>query len=331
MEIIRRSSTSEKTETHIPELCIEAVLRAVPRRFLPAVEAAIRRGGEDGAEELRFRVNRPVQLVTARGEVMLLQYAPFTQKEAAAMLEAVCGYSVYAKEQQLIRGFITLPGGARIGLSGEPLLGKDGIERFTNVSGFDIRLPREIIGCAEAFLPMLTENLPSGRLPVSALIAGKPGVGKTTFLRDCARCCSDGVGIARPLKVSLADERNELSGSIEGVPALNVGLRTDVITSVPKTVSIPMLLRSMAPDVIVTDEIGGADDMRAVSEATKYGVTVLASIHAGSSAELAHKKWLVDALSEGSFIRVLLLARNGGRFYLRSAALTEIYHGARGC
>ena len=123
------------------------------------------------------------------------------------------------------------------------------------------------------------------------------------------------------MKVAIADERNELSGSVSGIPTLNVGERTDVMAGAPKTVSMPMMLRSMSPDVIVTDEIGGEEDMRAVFGAAKYGTAVFASIHAGSSAELRCKDWLVEPIANGLKVRILLLRRIGGSFALREADL----------
>lgn len=306
-----------KADTEFPP-CAAEVLRVVPERFVGAVSEQLRSAA---VEEVRFRVDRPVQLRTQHGEIMLRQLRPFTREEAKRMLETVCSYSVYAKEQELARGFIGLPGGVRVGVAGEPVIEDGRIARLTDVTCFNIRIPREIKGCAEPFLPMFTEKTGDDVRPVSTLVAAPPGVGKTTFLRDLARCLSNGAGSLRPFCVAVADERNELGGSVGGVPTLDIGERTDIMCGVPKAAAMPILLRSMAPEAIVTDELDGKQDMIAVSEAAKYGVAVFASIHAGSSAELACKKWLTEPIANGLRLRVLLLRRFGGRFSLRSAEL----------
>ncbi len=313
-----RRTENVKLAAAVPEACIAALDRVIPKRFANAIGEAVASCG--CAEELRFRVGRPVQIVTSRGEI-LLRSCVFSREEAQKLLEAVCAHSVYAKERELIRGFVSLPGGVRVGVAGEPLFENGRLARLTTVSCFNIRLPREVKGCAEPLMPLLTEDLGFGRLPVTSIIAAPPGAGKTTFLRDCARCFSNGIGTARPLRVAIADERNELAGSVSGIPTLDVGERTDIMAGAPKTVSMPMLLRSMSPEVIVTDEIGGEEDMLAVAEAAKYGAAVFASIHAASSAELQSKRWLAEPIENGLKVRILLLRRIGGRFVLREAEM----------
>lgn len=305
-----------------------SALGAVPERIRP-LAAAYLKGGVNGlgpVEELRFRVGQPVQIRTANGELLLRDQPPFTENEAKTMLETICDHSVYAREQELTSGFVTMPGGVRVGLSGAPIFEDGRIVRLTSVSGFNIRIPRQVIGCAEPFIRRLTEG---GRVR-SAVIASPPRVGKTTFLRDCIRCFSDGIGV-RAQTVAVADERNELTGSVNGAACLNVGARTDAMIGVPKSVSIPLLVRSMAPDVIVTDELFGEADISAVAEAAKYGVAVLASVHAASASELAAKRWLVDALLGGVLARVFILKRSVNMFDLRSVDLKNGRIAEDGC
>lgn len=285
----------------------ENILDIAPLRFYKPLKALMH---ADSVEEVRFRVGRPAQVIGSRADTLLTQYAGITGAEAKIMLENCCGHSVYAKEGELCEGFVTLPGGSRVGICGSPLRSEGKIVRFTNVSSFNFRIARERPGCAEKLMPLF---LMRGR-PVSALVASRPGVGKTTLLRDCARCLSNGIGVSKPFRVALADERNELSGSIGGVPGFDVGLRTDVMAGIPKSAAMPMLIRSMAPEVIITDELSGAEEMESVSEAVKRGVAVIASIHAGSAAELEKKHWLAEKTRGGLFGRLLLLERNGTRF-----------------
>lgn len=287
----------------------QAILRVVPDRLKNTVENLLI---SDYTEEIRFRVNRPVQTIGRRGERLITEHYDFTKKEAESMLEAICNHSVYSMENELCAGYVTLAGGARVGVSGRPIFEKGRITRLTAVSSFNIRIPREVVGCAETSMDMIAQN----GYPISAIIASPPGMGKTTFLRDCARCISNGMGVLRPLRVAVADERNELSGSVDGIPELDLGMRTDVMASVPKHISIPMLVRSMAPDVIITDEMAGEQDYLAVSDAAKYGVAVIASVHAGSGSELRAKPYIGAAISEGLFKRALFLRRVGRKINL---------------
>lgn len=289
-----------------PRTAEREAVSALPQRMQKTVQGAF---AANSIEEIRLRVNRPVQLITSRGELMLDSVGTLSEQEARQMLENICRHSVYAWENELCSGYLTLPGGVRVGICGKPLVDDGRIIRFTCVTGFNIRIAREVTGCSDGVIKYLYDG---GNI-VSTLIAAPPNGGKTTLLRDIARSLSrTGCGV-RPVKVAIADERNEIAGCINGVPSLDVGLRTDVMDGVPKRLSIFMLIRSMSPDVIITDEIGGIEDMRAVAEAAKCGVAVIASIHAGSSKELSRKRWLVDALDEGVFGRVLLLHRQGSR------------------
>ena len=142
-------------------------------------------------------------------------------------------------------------------------------------------------------------------------LLGPSGCGKTTLLRDLARSLSN-----RGYRVGIADERNELSGSMNSVPMFDVGLRTDIISFVPKTICIPMLIRSMSPQVIITDELSGEDEMNGVSEALKHGVAIIASIHASSFRQLRTIAYVGKALSGGLISRAFMLRRSGSRFSL---------------
>ncbi|MBR3299715.1 MAG: hypothetical protein IKI64_11050 [Clostridia bacterium] len=294
----------------------EALVCAFPPRCRSVLAALL--NGQDapfGAiEEIRFRLGSPVQLVAARGEIMLSQYGVLTATEAEAMLGAVCENSVYSKENELVRGFVTLPGGVRVGICGEPIEQGGRIVRFTRVSGFCFRLPRQLKGCAEALAARFTQN----GSPVSCLVAARPGVGKTTFLRDLARCLSNGIGVERAFKVALADERSELSGGVFGAGALDVGLRTDVMAGVPKAVSMPLLIRNMSPQIIVTDELDGEAELACAAEAAKCGVAVIASVHAANERELLEKAGM-RRLVESGIMRTAMLERASGRFTLRTS------------
>jgi hypothetical protein len=152
--------------------------------------------------------------------------------------------------------------------------------------------------CGITFIPYLIENdlpllwyillggivytigilpfiLPADRSPRSMLLLSPPGMGKTTMLRDIARQLSDG-----GMSVGIADERHELAACHMGLPTLDIGVRTDVMDGCPKALAIARMLRGMAPQVIVADEIGGEDDARALADAVRCGARIVASAHA---------------------------------------------------
>lgn len=283
---------------------LERMLTYLPEHIARAVRNA---AGISTAEELRLRAARPPQLVFANGEA-LAEGAVFSRADARELLSKLCRHSVYSCEEELLSGFVTVEGGARVGVCGRPVVDRGRIVRLTEVTGFNIRFTREAVGCAEAVMGFVTE----GGRPVSALIAAPPAGGKTTLLRDIIRCFSHGVGCVA-CKVAVADERGELAGCRDGVPSFDIGPRTDVMELAPKAESIGLLIRSMSPELIVTDELGSSRDAAAIAEAARCGVAVIASAHASSAEDLLRRPALSAALDSGVFKRVLLLKRSGSR------------------
>lgn len=292
---------------------IGTLLSMLPRRISAAIESI---GVIESVEEIRLRVSKRPQVITANGDAIVDTLA-FTRAEACELLERMCGHSVYAWAEELRHGFMTLEGGSRVGMCGKPVVECGRVVRMTDVTCFNIRIAREIIGCAESII----KNLSDCGIPVSTLIISPPGGGKTTLLRDIARCLSDGIATERALKIAIADERNELSGCVDGIPSFDVGTRTDIMESVPKAESIMMLVRCMSPDVIITDEIGSPSDAQAIQEASRSGVAVIASAHAEDMEDLHSRKVLSDMIKNGAFKRVLLLRRRGRHMELTPVSI----------
>ena len=252
-------------------------------RVLPAcLRDAVLYAGTDELEEIRVRTGRPVQLLYAQKERMLALTAD--ERFCALLLESLCEHSAFAREAELREGFLTLRGGCRVGISGRAEMRDGRIAHMAQITSFSLRIAREHKGCARGALPMLLNTNGS---PVPTLLLSPPGAGKTTLLRDAARLLSDGGTGWRGYKVALADERGELAGASGGTPLLDVGLRTDVMDGCPKAEAMERMLRSMSPEIIVTDELGSAADAEAVCRAAAGGVCVLASAHAGSIADAA--------------------------------------------
>lgn len=276
-------------------------------------------------EEIRLRVGRPLQLRLNEEEYWpRLNGEPVQVKaeDISRTLNIMTAASIYAYEAELSRGYLTLPGGHRVGIAGKVLSDGEQIRGFQHFGSLNIRLARQYPGVGEKLLPQLMDRL-TGRL-ASTLIISPPRCGKTTLLRDLVRLASSGwpaAGLA-PLTVGLVDERSEIAGCYQGIPQLDVGPRTDVLDGCPKARGLAMLVRTMGPELVVCDEIGTGEDQRALLEAANSGAILLASIHGAGINDLARRPFGRELLSLRLFQRIVVLSRREGpgtveKVYLR--------------
>ncbi|HEY8487495.1 MAG TPA: AAA family ATPase [Thermaerobacter sp.] len=267
-------------------------------------------------DEVRVVAGAPLWVLLAGGEGFVDaagrlvphpgQAPAVTAAEVAACLERMTASSWYAVQEEARQGFLTLPGGHRVGLAGEVQVDGGRIERFRRVDGLVIRRARPVPGCAVPLLPRLVEPGPGAPRLASTLVIGAPASGKTTLLRDLARLASTGrAGTLAPQRVAVVDERGELAAG----GAFDLGPRTVVLAHCPKETGIPLALRALSPEVLVTDELGGPGDAAAVAEAVHAGVTVVATAHAGSPADLEARRQLRALEATGTFRRLVQLAR----------------------
>ncbi|MCL5057604.1 MAG: stage III sporulation protein AA [Actinobacteria bacterium] len=248
-------------------------------------------------EEIRLRALRPLALGLDTGDVFINEAGTVVEDPEKAYLVSrddverclglVSGSSIYALEEEIKNGFITIPGGHRVGIAGKTVLESGRVRTLKYFSGVNIRISREVIGCARPLLPGIIDS--EGGTIRHTMIFSPPRCGKTTVLRDAVRMISDGIPeLGLPGRaVGLVDERSEIAGCYCGIPQRNVGLRTDVLDGCPKAEGMTMLLRSMGPSVIATDEIGGHEDVRALEEVLNAGVRVIFTVHGSSLEELA--------------------------------------------
>lgn len=278
----------------------------------------------EGFTELRFRCNGPVMLLKGREECFLHknggicgeieQAYVISVNEIREMMEYISNFSVYAFEEELRQGFLTIPGGHRVGICGKVVLSDGKIKTIRNISFLNIRLARQIQGCGKVLLPYLYRE---DRL-YHTLIVSPPGCGKTTLLRDIIRLVSDGsiwqgrLGISKNIrgrKVGVVDERSELAACYNGVPQNYLGGRTDVLDGCPKEKGIELMLRSMSPEVIAVDELGGEKEMELIAKSIYCGCSILATVH-GESREgwfLAGREDYRKKLLTGMFERYIFL------------------------
>ncbi len=249
--------------------------------------------------EIRIRANRPTVFVTAT-RTAALSWRP-DQHELNAMVEALSGHSLYARADETGQGFLTLQGGHRMGLCGH--VSKTDVRSvLTDIGSVCIRIAAEWPGSADALLSCM-QNLPS------VLLVGAPGTGKTTMLRDFARQVNT---VLKSVSVAIVDERSELAACVKGVPQLDVGDHTDVLDGLPKAEALPWLVRSMSPRVIITDELGSAEDASAVLDALSCGVSVCASVHGTSLQDVASRPAMAALMARRAFDLYALLSPEGG-------------------
>ena len=271
------------------------------QKLLPGDAARLLAMHADRVTQIRLRAERPVLLAGCGFEAV--GDAPLSAEALRRVLAALMEYSLYARQQELDDGFFTLEDGSRVGVCGR-MHEEGGRLRMEEVGSACIRVARAVPGCAEALAALMDGE---GGLR-STLLASLPGMGKTTLLRDLARCLS-----GRGYSVAIADERHELAACRQGAPTLDVGLRTDVMDGCPRGEAIGRMIRAMAPQVIVADEIGGAADAAALADAARCGVAVAASAHAGRFDELKDRACLRAILDSGALQRVVFLGERPGR------------------
>lgn len=260
------------------------------------------------AQEIRVRIGKKIHIITGREDRELVMNSTtdeITPGDIREMAEFISGYSMYACEDELRNGFITLKGGHRVGIAGEVVTENGRIKTIKNIASFNIRISRELKGCADELMRYADGNL---------LIISPPRAGKTTLLRDLLRQIS-----GRPMEnVGIVDERSEIAACYRGKPENDVGERTDVLDCCPKAEGMLMLLRSMSPTVIGVDELGKKEDVEAVLRVINCGVRVIATIHGENLEEIIRKEVFQELLKEGIFHHYIVLNQRQIKVYDRS-------------
>lgn len=264
-------------------------------------------------QEIRLRALRPL-LVRYEGEECFLSEEGkllrdsggawcVTPREIRETMEFVGKYSLYAYEEELRQGFLTLPGGHRMGIAGKVVLEGDKVRGIRPVTFLNLRISHQVAGCADRVLPYLYD----ANGVRHSLIISPPRCGKTTLLRDLVRQISNGSRGFRGYTVGVVDERSEICGCCQGIPSLNVGIRTDIMDCCPKAEGMMMLIRSMAPEVLAVDEVGRSEDISALETALFCGCRLLVTVHGNGLEDIRSKPLFRRLMEEQVFERFVIL------------------------
>ena len=265
--------------------------------------------------EIRLRINQPLSLVLGNTDIFVSDTGKvITDSNDAYLcdrddvyktLQLISKNSLYAFEQEMKMGFLTIDGGHRIGLAGQAIVNGGEVKSLKNIASLNIRLAREVKGCAEKIMPYIISE--RARI-LNTLLISPPRCGKTTILRDLIRQISTGYKTYAGLQVGVVDERSEIAACKNGITTVDLGKRTDVLDSCPKAVGMLMLIRSMSPAVVATDELGRVEDVYAVREALNAGVSVLATIHGRDISDLLQRPHVSELIKNKDFDRYVILS-----------------------
>jgi len=270
--------------------------------------------------EIRLRVNCPL-VVAIRNKKYFVGSKGYSNYDNAIIctyemmqdfVYKLCDNAVYAVNDQLKQGFITLPKGVRVGICGEVVQNDGKIVTIKNFQSANIRIPHHIKGCSLMALDyMLDKEF------LNTLIVSPAGAGKTTFIRDVVYQLSNHNYC---YNVLIADERNEIASVTNGVAEIPLGNFTDIYSNCTKEFAFKQGIRSMKPDIFVTDEIDIDTDLQSIVDAKNSGVKVLATIHSNNITQLKSKRGFDKIITDKVFDRYVVLSDNEG-----PGTLTHIY------
>lgn len=264
--------------------------------------------------EIRLRLNKPI-IINVMGRNKYLSKNGLCDGEEQSIickfddmkeiLKNASDNSLYAINSQIKQGYVTVKGGIRIGICGEVVEENGNINTIKNISSMNVRIPHKVKNCSlNSYLHIVNNDKVK-----NTLIISPPGAGKTTFVRDLA----EQIGSKNSnLNVLIVDERCEITATCDGMQMLDVGNSCDIYTNCTKKFAFENGIRSMKPDVIITDEINLEDDIDAIKQAITSGVKIIATIHANDIYDLKCKPNFENMLKNKTFERFVVLSNKQG-------------------
>ena len=260
--------------------------------------------------EIRIKIGKPILVYSKYGE-NIVNYVP-TKEDMKSLIQKISNYSLYAYEEDIRQGFITIKGGHRIGIAGECVMEKGEVKTIRNISSINIRVCSEVIGCSDKLIKYIYSQK-ENRI-FNTIIISPPKCGKTTILRDIARNISNGmnsIGLYGR-KVAVIDERSEIGACHFGIPQNDLGMRTDILDNCLKKEGMIMAIRSLSPEILICDEIGTKGDVEALLMAFNSGVNIITSIHGFTIEDLYKRKVFHELLDNGIIERAIVLSSRKG-------------------
>ena len=101
------------------------------------------------AVEIRLRINSPILIKTSKKDVFLDENTIISKKDIDDIVGNFTKNSIHAFENEINKGFITVEGGHRVGISGDCIYEENNFKGFKNITSLNIRIAREFLGCSE--------------------------------------------------------------------------------------------------------------------------------------------------------------------------------------
>ena len=257
-------------------------------------------------EEIRIRNSKPIILKLNNSE-KIINYIVQTE-DVLKILQSICENSIYSYQNQICEGFITIKGGHRIGITGSAVIENNKVKNINYISNLNFRIARQIIGCSNNIIKEIINK--EENTIYNTLIVSPPGAGKTTLLRDIIRNLSNGTEEIRGKNIGVVDERGEIAAMYKGIPQNDLGIRTDIIENIKKSVGMKMLIRSMAPEIIVADEIGSKEDVQEINYAVCSGIKGIFTAHGNLLEDLKLNPAIAELIEKYIFERLIFLDKN---------------------
>lgn len=256
--------------------------------------------------EIRLRKNKPI-IIYVLNTLYFIEHSGvlsrtlndrcirIQEEDFEYICDKLCSHSYHTNMSSLIDGYVTAKNGSRIGVSSTAVYKDDKIYSVKDISSLNIRISHECRNCAKKIIDLtFRKSLPS------IIVAGLPGCGKTTFLRDYARLISNGYSGAYK-KVAIVDERKEIAADFD------VGINTDILSDFGKAKGIEIATRTLSPDLIVCDEIGSIDELEKIRYSFSTGVNFAVSIHLKDAEDIFSNIMTDELIKTGQFDFIIIL------------------------
>lgn len=287
----------------------DQVVSILPKS-LSSLLMAVSEQAKENIQEICLRIDRPIVLRVGNKNFFLNNYSKLItninsklkivlRDEIEMSFKNMCNHSIYSYQDEIKNGYVTIKGGHRVGIGATAVLAEGEVSSVRDISSLNIRLSRQFDGAAKSILGIIKDDFQG------ILLAGPPASGKTTILRAFAKELS-----LLDRKVTVVDERNEISGTYLSIAQNDLGL-SDILNGYPKYIGMIQAIRSMAPEILICDEIGLCKDVDAIEEVVHSGVRLIASVHIGSINEIFKRNQVERLLQTQAFDTVVMLNSNG--------------------